>query len=201
MCIPVFRLEQAPDALRRLAAAGLTTREGCGNFVRNITACPKAGTCAGEAFDVTANKKQTDFQINERYVGRDVFDSSFEIELKNAKTELKRRKKLFDKKIITEAEYIQYETTFSSAQEEVEAAESNLQLIKKGTSRQSKETTNSLIRSTINGMVLDIPVEEGDSVIEANAFNAGTTIASVADMQEMIFKGRKNFSAPQEKFY
>jgi HlyD family secretion protein len=112
------------------------------------------------------------------------------ISLKNAETELKRRKKLYDKKIITEAEYIQYETTYNSAMEEVEAAESNLQLIKKGTSRQSKETTNTLIRSTINGMVLDIPVEEGDSVIEANAFNAGTTIASVADMQEMIFKGQ-----------
>ena len=86
------------------------------------------------------------------------------ISLKNAETEFKRRKKLYDKKIITEAEYIQYETTYNSAMEEVEAAESNLQLIRKGTSRQSKETTNTLIRSTINGMVLDIPVEEGDSV-------------------------------------
>ena len=112
------------------------------------------------------------------------------ISLKNAETELKRRKKLFDKNIITEAEFIQFETNYNSAQEEVEAAESNLQLIKKGTSRQSQETTNTLIRSTINGMVLDIPVEEGDSVIEANAFNAGTTIATVADMQEMIFKGQ-----------
>ena len=111
------------------------------------------------------------------------------ISLKNAEIELKRRKKLYAKKIITEAEYIQYESTYNSAQEEVASAESNLQLIKKGTTSQSKETTNTLIRSTIHGMVLDIPVEEGDSVIEANAFNAGTTIASVADMQEMIFKG------------
>lgn len=112
------------------------------------------------------------------------------ISLKNAQIELDRRKKLYAKKIITEAEYIQYETAYNSAVEEVEAAESNLQLIKKGTSRLSRESTNTLIRSTIDGMVLDIPVEEGDSVIEANAFNAGTTIASVADMQEMIFKGR-----------
>jgi HlyD family secretion protein len=111
------------------------------------------------------------------------------ISLKNAETELKRRQKLYAKNIITEAEYIQYETTYNSALEEMASAESNLQLIQKGTTRQSKETTNTLIRSTINGMVLDIPVEEGDSVIEANAFNAGTTIASVADMQEMIFKG------------
>ena len=65
-----------------------------------------------------------------------------------------------------------------------------MQLIKKGTTQQSKETTNTLIRSTISGMILDIPVEEGDSVIEANAFNSGTTIATVADMQEMIFKGQ-----------
>ncbi len=112
------------------------------------------------------------------------------IRLKNAELELNRRKKLFDKKIISAAEYEQYEMTHKSTMEELASAESNLQLIKKGTTRQSKETTNTLIRSTIQGMVLEIPVEEGDSVIEANAFNAGTTIASVADMQAMIFKGR-----------
>ncbi|MCG6909015.1 MAG: efflux RND transporter periplasmic adaptor subunit [Deltaproteobacteria bacterium] len=111
------------------------------------------------------------------------------ISLKNAELELKRREKLYEKKIVTEAEYTQYETAYDQAVEEVASAESNLQLIKKGTSNQSKETTNTLIRSTINGMVLDIPVEEGDSVIEANTFNAGTTIATVADMQELIFKG------------
>jgi len=112
------------------------------------------------------------------------------ISLKNAELEMNRRRKLFDKGIISGAEFEQYQTSYNSASEEVEAAESNLQLIKKGSTRQSKETTNTLIRSTIKGMVLDIPVEEGDSVIEANAFNAGTTIAVVADMNEMIFKGK-----------
>ena len=47
------KLENVGDAMRRLAASGLTTREACGNTVRNVTACPVAGVCPGEAFDVT----------------------------------------------------------------------------------------------------------------------------------------------------
>jgi HlyD family secretion protein len=77
-----------------------------------------------------------------------------------------------------------------NAMEEQETAESNLQLIKEGVSKKAGGVTNTLIRSTIEGMVLDVPIEVGNSVIEANNFNEGTTIASVADMGEMIFKGK-----------
>jgi len=73
--------------------------------------------------------------------------------------------------------------------EEVESAENNLELIREGQTKETGNETNTLIRSTIDGMVLDVPVEEGNSVIESNTFNDGTTIASVADMGEMIFKG------------
>lgn len=47
------KLERVPEIMRLLADAGLTTREACGNTVRNVTSCPLAGICAGETFDVT----------------------------------------------------------------------------------------------------------------------------------------------------
>src|SRR4051812_30734240 len=72
----------------------------------------------------------------------------------------------------------------------MEAAENNMQLIREGVSKTSGSGTNTIVRSTIDGMVLDVPVKEGGSVIESNNFNEGTTIASVADMGEMIFEGK-----------
>ena len=101
-----------------------------------------------------------------------------------------RQKELRDKGVIAEAEFQKNEIDFSSAKEEVEAAENNLQLIKEGVIKKSGAATNTLIRSTINGMVLDVPIEEGNSVIESNTFNDGTTIAVIADMNDMIFKGK-----------
>ena len=112
------------------------------------------------------------------------------IGITDAEREFTRRRRLYEKGIISEADFLQHEIEFSKAKEELVAAESNLQLIREGTKHQSEETTNTLVKSTIKGMVLDIPVEVGDSVIEANVFNVGTTIAIVADMTEMIFRGR-----------
>jgi HlyD family secretion protein len=112
------------------------------------------------------------------------------IRFKDVELVYKRQKELRDKGVIAEAEFQKNEIDFSSAREEVEAAENNLQLIKEGVIKKSGATTNTLIRSTIDGMVLDVPVEEGNSVIESNTFNDGTTIAIVADMNDMIFKGK-----------
>ena len=64
-----------------------------------------------------------------------------------------------------------------------------MELIKNGVTKKAKTATNTLVRSTIEGMVLDVPVEVGNSVIQSNTFNDGTTIASVANMQDMIFEG------------
>lgn len=72
----------------------------------------------------------------------------------------------------------------------MEAAANNLTLIREGVAKKYADTTNTLIRSTIEGMILDIPLEEGNFVTETNPLNAGTTIATVADMKEMIFKGK-----------
>ncbi|MCB1058409.1 MAG: HlyD family secretion protein, partial [Acidobacteria bacterium] len=63
-------------------------------------------------------------------------------------------------------------------------------LIREGARKKAGRTTNTLVRATVPGMVLEVPVEEGDSVIEANTFNDGTTVATVADMDEMIFEGK-----------
>ncbi|MCF8230698.1 MAG: efflux RND transporter periplasmic adaptor subunit [Bacteroidales bacterium] len=107
-----------------------------------------------------------------------------------AKTDFQRRKKLYEQEVISEAEFLEYKTTYQSAKEDVKAAENNLELIKKGVRKEADKASNTLIRSTIDGMVLDVPVEIGNSVIESNNFNDGTTIASVADMNQMVFEGK-----------
>lgn len=111
------------------------------------------------------------------------------IALQNAKREYERNKKLFDDGVISEATYRQFEIDFENAEEESRAAADNLDLIKRGSTKKSGKTANTNVRATIDGMILDVPVEEGNSVIEANTFNEGTTIATVANMDEMIFKG------------
>jgi len=113
-----------------------------------------------------------------------------DISLKDAMSDYDRQKELFDQDVIAAAEYQDAEIAYNQAEQEVEAAENNLQLIKEGQTKTSGATTNTLIRSTIAGMVLDVPVEEGNSVIESNTFNEGTTIANVADMGEMVFEGK-----------
>ena len=112
------------------------------------------------------------------------------INLDDAKTVYDRQKKVYEQGVIPLAEFQRYKVTYDNASEEVETAENNLQLIRDGVNKKMGTATNTLIRSTINGMVLNVPVEEGNSVIESNNFNAGTTIAFVADMGEMIFKGK-----------
>jgi len=113
-----------------------------------------------------------------------------EIQLEEAKKNYVRYKELFEKNVIPEAEYLTYDIAFRSAKEELDSAEDNLQLIREGATKKAGQVTNTLIRSTIDGMVLAVPVEEGNSVIESNTFNDGTTIASIADMNEMIFEGK-----------
>jgi HlyD family secretion protein len=116
--------------------------------------------------------------------------SRAQINFNNAKTDYDRNTELLKNGVISKTDFQQIEFAYNNAKEEVESAENNLQLIKEGASKKSGEVSNTLIRSTITGMILDIPVKEGNSVIESNTFNEGTTIASVADMGEMIFEGK-----------
>ena len=112
------------------------------------------------------------------------------IDFEDAELIYNRQKKIFDEGVIPAAEFQQYGIALNRAKSELNSAENNLQLIREGVTKDSENTTNTLIRSTIEGMVLDVPVEEGNSVIESNTFNAGTTIAIVADMGEMVFEGK-----------
>ncbi len=112
------------------------------------------------------------------------------LQLEDAKLVYDRQKKVYNQGVIPEAEFQKYRIEYNSALEEVEAAENNLQLVKEGITKKSGQISNTLIRSTIMGMVLDVPVEIGTSVIQTNNFSEGTTIASIADMGEMIFEGK-----------
>jgi HlyD family secretion protein len=113
-----------------------------------------------------------------------------QINYDNAKTEFDRSEQLFKGNVIAKAEFQPFELKLKSTREELEAAENNEQLIKEGVTKSAGNATNTLIRSTISGMILDVPNKEGSSVIESNTFNEGTTIASVANMGEMIFEGK-----------
>jgi HlyD family secretion protein len=112
------------------------------------------------------------------------------ISFEDAKRQYERQKDLMDQGVIARAEFETYEVAYKNAMEEVEAAENNLELIKEGQTKKGSQPTNTIVRSTVEGMVLDVPVEVGFSVIESNTFNDGTTIASVADMGDMIFEGK-----------
>jgi len=112
------------------------------------------------------------------------------ISFEDSKRQFERQQDLLDQGVIAQAEFEPYDLAYKNAIEEVEAAENNLELIKEGQTKKGGQTTNTIVRSTAEGMVLDVPVEIGFSVIESNTFNDGTTIASVADMGDMIFEGK-----------
>jgi len=109
--------------------------------------------------------------------------------LKNAEVEFKRNETLFEKEIISKQQYDNAKLNYDQAEQNVKNARSDLQIIKLGSAGGSS-IANTNIRATVAGTVLEIPVKEGDQVIESNTFNAGTTIATVADLNKMIFEGK-----------
>ena len=108
--------------------------------------------------------------------------------LNNSKKEFDRNKKLFDKGVISEQEFNSIELRYNQDAQNLDNAMSDLQIIKLG-SIDGSAATNTIVRSTVKGTVLVVPVKEGDQVIEANTFNPGTTISTVADLSKMIFEG------------
>ncbi|MBU2913616.1 efflux RND transporter periplasmic adaptor subunit [Reichenbachiella agariperforans] len=111
-----------------------------------------------------------------------------QIVLKNAKIDFERNQKLYEKGIIADQAYNVSELNHSQAIQELENARNDLKIIKEGTA--GGGATNTLIRATVPGTILEIPIEEGDQVIESNNFNEGTTIATIADLTKMIFEGK-----------
>ncbi|MEL6917602.1 MAG: efflux RND transporter periplasmic adaptor subunit [Bacteroidota bacterium] len=111
-----------------------------------------------------------------------------EIALSNSKIEYDRNKALFDKGVISSQDFNNLKLTYDQAVQELDNARSDYQIIRRGSAGGSA-TANTDIRATVSGTVLEIPVKEGDQVIESNNFNDGTTIATIADMARMIFEG------------
>ena len=110
------------------------------------------------------------------------------IVLSNREIDYNRNKKLVDKGIISEQDFNAIELSYNQSKQELSNAKSDLQIIQLGTA--GKGTTNTNIRATVSGTVLEIPVKRGDQVIESNNFNPGTTVAIIADLTEMIFEGK-----------
>ena len=101
-----------------------------------------------------------------------------------------RDKKLFAEKVISREEFEKSELQFNSDKSELKTAQDNLSLTRDGITSDKTLVSNTLVRSTINGTILDIPVKVGNSVIQSNNFNDGTTIAAVANMNDMLFVGK-----------
>lgn len=112
-----------------------------------------------------------------------------ELALNNSKIEFERTKTLFDKGVIASQDYNTLQLQYNQAQQEIENAKADYQIIRQGSAGGSS-SANTNIRATVDGTILEIPVEEGDQVIETNNFNEGTTIASIADLSNMIFEGK-----------
>lgn len=111
------------------------------------------------------------------------------IVLKNAEIELNRNKDLYEKGIISKQNFDNVQLRFNQSKQDVSNAVSDLQIIRSG-SKGGAASANTNIRATVPGTVLEIPVEEGFQVIASNSFNAGTTIATIADLNKMIFEGK-----------
>lgn len=114
---------------------------------------------------------------------------SARINLRNSKLEYERQKVLFEDGLIGELTFSKFQLNYELQQEAVNAAEDTVDLIKEGASKKSGNVAN-LVRSTVEGMVLVVPVKEGTFVTETNTFNQGTTIANVANMKDLIFEGK-----------
>lgn len=108
---------------------------------------------------------------------------------KQAEIDLERMEKLYQGKLVSNEEYEKTLLAAKQAREELQAAKDNLEIVKEGITKNSASFSSTLIRSTITGLILDVPIKVGNSVIMSNTFNDGTTIATVADMSDLIFRG------------
>ncbi|CAM4276927.1 efflux RND transporter periplasmic adaptor subunit [Zobellia roscoffensis] len=112
-----------------------------------------------------------------------------ELALNNTQIEYNRNKSLFDKGVISSQDFNTLQLQFDQAKQELDNSKADYQIIRQGSAGGST-SANTNIRATVDGTILEIPVEEGDQVIESNNFNDGTTIATIADLSKMIFEGK-----------
>lgn len=120
---------------------------------------------------------------------RDAIDRA-KIDLDDQRRNYERQNSLFEKGVVSKTDLERAQVAFDQAKQTYNAANKRYDIIKTGTASGYGNEANTLIRSTVNGMVLDVPVEKGNQVIESNNFNEGTTIAAIADVEKMIFEGK-----------
>lgn len=113
-----------------------------------------------------------------------------ELNLKQAKTNYEREQALYEKQLVSAEEYDQIFQAYNQAIEERAAAQESLEVIRDGVSSTNATGSTTLVRSTITGLILNIPVKVGNSVIQANTMNEGTTVATIANMSDLIFDGK-----------
>lgn len=113
-----------------------------------------------------------------------------QLSLSQAKLEYERTKVLYDKTFVSREEFEQYQNTYEKAREELASAMDALSIVRDGISNTNAQQSNTLVRATINGLILEVPIKVGSSVIQANTMNDGTTIATIADMNNLIFRGK-----------
>jgi len=111
------------------------------------------------------------------------------ISLDQVESTHRRDEQLFKQGILTAEEFDVSKANYRKAKEELANAQSSLEIVRDGISRNTRSLSTTQIRSTITGMILNVPIKVGNSVIQSNSFNDGTTIASVANMNDMIFRG------------
>lgn len=115
---------------------------------------------------------------------------SANISLELAKAEYQRTEALYEKKFVSREDYEKSYADYQKAKLEVESAVDALSIVRDGISSINAQSSNTLVRATIDGQILEVPVKVGSSVIQANTMNDGTTVAKIADMRSLIFKGK-----------
>ena len=113
-----------------------------------------------------------------------------ELNLEQAEINLNREKALYAQNLVSAEEYDRVAQARNQALEERSAAQEALEVIRDGGAKSNARSSSTLVRSTITGLILDIPVKVGNSVIQANTMNDGTTVATVANMGDLIFNGQ-----------
>lgn len=113
-----------------------------------------------------------------------------QLSLNQAKIDFDRSKSLYEKKFESRENYEKAENTYQKAKQEYDAAVDALSIVRDGVSSLNAQSSNTLVRATIDGQILEIPVKVGSSVIQANTMNDGTTVAKIADMRNLIFIGK-----------
>ncbi len=149
--------------------------------------CKEAGDLVA-AGDIIAKIQVVPDMVN--LSGAESRVSRAQLAAEQSKTNYERDRKLYESQVISKEEFEKVQLQYKNDLEELQAANDNLSLIKTGMTKSTQRSSNTLVRATVSGTILDIPVKAGNSVIQTNNFNDGTTIASIANLSDMLFVGK-----------